>query len=75
MAKAQTSKHTLASNETWKTRAKRMMERGLSEQRAWASASNGRGPWWNAGASHMNEAYPIKYFQELKLVGLQMRKL
>jgi RNA-directed DNA polymerase len=24
----------------------------------WKSASNGRGPWWNAGASNMNAAYP-----------------
>lgn len=56
------------------TRAKRMMERGLSEIRAWTSACNERGPWWNAGASHMNEAYPTKYFQELGLAELQTRK-
>ena len=59
----------------WKTRAKRMMERGLSKQRACTSACNGRGPWWNAGASHMNEAYPAKYFRELGLVELQTGKL
>jgi len=58
-----------------KTRAKRMMERGLSEVRACASAYNGRGPWWNAGASHMNEAYPAKYFRELGLVELQTSRL
>ncbi len=57
------------------TRAKRMMERGLSEERAWTSACNGRGPWWNAGASHMNEAYPTKYFRELGLVELRTGKL
>lgn len=58
------------------TRAKRMMERGgLSEVRAWTSANNGRGPWWNAGASHMNETYPVKYFREHKLVELQTEKL
>ena len=28
-----------------RTRAKRLMERGLDEQRAWMSAYNGRGPW------------------------------
>ena len=58
-----------------RTRAKRMMERGLEEQRAWKSAYNGRGPWWNAGASHMNEAYPLKYFRQLGLVELQTGNL
>jgi RNA-directed DNA polymerase len=58
-----------------KTRAKRMMERGLSEQRALKSAYNGRGAWWNSGASHMNETYPVKYFRGLGLVELQMSKL
>ena len=32
---------------------------GLKEVRAWVSAANGRGPWWNAGASHMNEAHTL----------------
>lgn len=44
----------------WKkprTRAANLMRRGLKEDRAWASANNGRGPWWNAGASHMNAAF------------------
>jgi len=54
-----------------KTRARRLMERGLEEQRAWMSAGNQRGAWWNAGASHMNEAYPMKYFRKLGLVELQ----
>lgn len=56
-----------------KTRAKRMMKRGLKGSRAWASATNGRGPWWNAGASHMNQAYPITYFNKLGLVNLMMK--
>lgn len=51
-----------------RTRARRLMERRLQERRAQASAYNGRGPWWNAGASHMNEAYPVKYFQALGLL-------
>jgi len=38
-------------------RARMMMQRGLTEARAWRSASNGRGPWWNAGASHMHAAF------------------
>ncbi len=52
------------------TRGKRLEKCGLKEDRAWASASNGRGPWWNAGASHMNEAYPLVYFNKLGLIRL-----
>jgi RNA-directed DNA polymerase len=57
----------------WKrnwTRMQNLRKRGLAEERAAASAFNGRGPWWNAGASHMNEAYPKKYFEQLGLVSL-----
>lgn len=57
----------------WKrpaTRNKRLQTRGLDERRAWKSASNGRGPWWNAGASHMNAAYPKRAFDALGLVSL-----
>lgn len=57
----------------WKrpyTRAKNLMRRGLSEATAWRSATNGRGPWWNAGASHMNKAIPKSYFDKLGLVSL-----
>lgn len=53
-----------------RTRAKRLMERGLDEDHARKSAYNGRGAWWNAGASHMNKAYPVKYFRELGLATL-----
>lgn len=64
----------------WKrtfTRAKALMRRGLEEVRAWQSATNGRGPWWNAGASHMNEAFPKSFFDRLGLVSLlsQLRRL
>ncbi len=55
----------------WKrpwTRAKKMIQRGIARQRAWYSASNGRGPWWNAGASHMNQAVPTRYLRQLGLV-------
>jgi RNA-directed DNA polymerase len=52
------------------TRGTRLVKRGLQEARAWISATNGRGPWWNAGASHMNEAYPLSYFNKLGLVNL-----
>ena len=60
----------------WKrprTRAKKLMKRGLKEERAWKSAYNGRGPWWNSGASHMNEAFPKSYFEKLGLVSLLSR--
>ncbi|MFO7962732.1 MAG: group II intron reverse transcriptase/maturase [Desulfobacterales bacterium] len=58
----------------WKrsyARAKNLMRRGLPEERAWRSATSGRGPWWNSGASHMNEAFPKKFFDALGLVSLQ----
>ena len=51
-------------------RAKALMKRGLDEARAWKSATNGRGPWWNAGAGHMNEAYPKRFFDDIGLVSL-----
>jgi RNA-directed DNA polymerase len=51
-------------------RAKALMRRGLTEGRAWRSATNGRGPWWNAGASHMSAAYPKAFFDSLGLVSL-----
>ena len=57
----------------WKrpfTRAKNLMRRGLEEVRAWKSAYNGRGAWWNAGASHMNHAFSKKFFDEMRLVSL-----
>jgi group II intron reverse transcriptase/maturase len=57
----------------WKypaTRNRRLQARGLDATRAWKSASNGRGPWWNAGASHMNAAYPKKTFDVLGLISL-----
>jgi group II intron reverse transcriptase/maturase len=57
----------------WKrahTRARNLMRLGLTEQRAWMSATNGRGPWWNSGASHMNAALPKKVFNGLSLVSL-----
>ena len=53
-----------------KIRAKGLMKRGLGESRAWKSATNGRGPWWNSGASHMNQAFPKKFFDRLGLVSL-----
>ncbi len=57
----------------WKrvyTRGKMLMRLGLSEVRAWTSATNGRGPWWNSGASHMNAALPKKVFDGWGLISL-----
>ena len=57
----------------WKrprTRRKKLMQRGLDEECASRSAYNGRGPWWNSGASHMNRAFPKRYFDNLGLVSL-----
>jgi len=57
----------------WKrpyARARNLMKRGLTEERAWRSACNQRGPWWNAGASHMHAAFPKSWFATLGLVSL-----
>ncbi|MHB1359629.1 MAG: group II intron reverse transcriptase/maturase [Rhodocyclaceae bacterium] len=57
----------------WKrpyTRAKNLMKAGLTEERAFRSAFNQRGPWWNSGASHMNQAFPKSFFDRLGLVSL-----
>jgi RNA-directed DNA polymerase len=57
----------------WKrayTRGKNLMKAGLTEERAWRSAFNQRGPWWNSGASHMNQAFPKSFFDRLGLVSL-----
>lgn len=57
----------------WKrpyTRAKNLMQAGLTEERAFRSAFNQRGPWWNSGASHMNQAFRKSFFDRLGLVSL-----
>jgi group II intron reverse transcriptase/maturase len=57
----------------WKrpyARARNLRQRGLTEERAWRSACNQRGPWWNAGASHMHAAFPNSWFDHLGLVSL-----
>ena len=57
----------------WKkpwTRRKRLIQAGLSEERAVISAFNRRGSWWNSGASHMNAAFRKKFFDKLGLVSM-----
>ncbi len=54
----------------WKrphTRFKKLMKRGISENTARVSSGNGRGSWWNAGAPHMNRAFPKRYFDAFGL--------
>ncbi|MFH1772417.1 MAG: group II intron reverse transcriptase/maturase [Candidatus Omnitrophota bacterium] len=58
----------------WKrfhTRKRKLRARGLSEEQAGLSAGNGRGAWWNSGASHMNKAFPKRYFDTIGLVALR----
>ena len=57
----------------WKrpsARARNLMRLGIDEQRAYHSAFNGRGPWWNSGAPHMNQALPKKLWDGLGLVSI-----
>ncbi len=57
----------------WKrprTRVRELRRRGLELARARASAFNGRGPWWNAGASHMHAAVPTAALRQLGLLSL-----
>lgn len=52
------------------TRARKLRALGLNAERARLSAGNGHGPWWNAGAPHMNLVLPAKYFTTKGLVSL-----
>ena len=57
----------------WKrprTRRRELRKRGLDEHRAAESAYKGRGPWWNAGASHMNQAVPTRLLSQMGLLSL-----
>ena len=43
----------------WKrrrTKAMALIRRGVDKGRAWRAAYNRHGPWWNAGAAHMERA-------------------
>jgi group II intron reverse transcriptase/maturase len=53
-----------------KTRYRKLMACGLSASRAAQSAGNGHGPWWNAGASHMNYAVTTKRLRRCGLISL-----
>lgn len=56
-------------------RVKRLMNRGLSLDRARQSAYNERGPWYNSGASHMNLAFPMEFFNSMGLYSLLEKML
>ena len=45
-----------------------LMKLGLPEVRAARSAFNQRGSWFNAGASHINQALPRRYFDQFGLI-------
>lgn len=51
-------------------RFKVLRQHGLGIRNARMSAWNGRGAWWNSGASHMQIAFPTKYFASAGLVSL-----
>jgi len=62
----------------WKkpwTRFKNLMKLGIGEQRAAQSAFNKRSAWFNSGASHMNQALDIQYFNSRELFSLSDRSL
>lgn len=57
----------------WKrprTRRRKLQALGLDAHRAWKSAGNGRGPWWNAGALHLRHALPNRCFAQQGLVSI-----
>ena len=67
---AETALHPVAAMEEAADQSQEADRTGIEKTRAYASASNGRGPWWNAGASHMNAAVPAKWLQQQGLMSL-----
>lgn len=62
----------------WKrpwTRFRNLIKLGLDEERAAKSAWNGRGAWWNAGASHTNQALSSTFFEKQGLLSLSKSML
>ena len=57
----------------WKrplTRFRKLIHRGIPEERAAKSAYGGRGPWYGSGSYDMNMAFPNNYFDRIHLVSL-----
>jgi RNA-directed DNA polymerase len=57
-----------------RTRARKLRALGLDAERARLSAGNGHGPWWNAGASHMHQAFPARHFTRMGLASLLLEQ-
>jgi RNA-directed DNA polymerase len=55
---------------TPRTRAKKLQSFGTWPENAKRATSNGRGPWWNAGAPHMHAAVPTKRLVDWGLLSL-----
>ena len=53
-----------------KTRYRELIKLGLPELTARKSAGNGRGSWWNSGASHLNVSLRKKYFDKIGLISI-----
>ena len=57
----------------WKKPKRRRLDLiryGINPENAIKSALNGFGPWWNAGADHLKQAFPKKFFDALELYSL-----
>lgn len=57
----------------WKrprTRFKELAKRGVNIERARTGSANSHDAWWNAGASHMNQAVPNSALRRMGLVNL-----
>lgn len=62
----------------WKrpwTRYQKLLKCGINEERARQSAFNKRGPWFNSGASHMNQAFRKRFFECTGLESILVRLL
>ena len=55
---------------TPKTRFKKMVQYGVAQERAKKATAGGRGPWYNAGASHMHAAIPNRLLARWGLMSL-----
>lgn len=53
-----------------KTQFKKMVQLGVKVERAKKAAAGGRGPWFNAGASHMHAAVPNRLLSHWGLLSL-----
>jgi RNA-directed DNA polymerase len=56
-----------------KTRFKKLVHYGVGRERARKATAGGRGPWYNAGASHMHAAIPNRLLTSWGLLNLLQR--